>query len=832
MQRESVFEKSARPLEARIEWDQFEKACHSFSSYSSHPHFPYFYKLFGNSRFLTRWLCGHPQEVKEILDSPFFLRPKKLKNYSLEIKKLVKGKIDEDIKALRLYKYRELCLITLRDLNSLGSFDEILEELSFLAKTILFTLDQILLKEDQKKIPPYSALALGKLGGNEINYSSDVDLICIAKNLDGSIGNITLSEFFIRHLQTLNRISNEVSPDGFLYRLDWDLRPMGRQGNLICTFQTFEDYHEAHSALWEKQALIKAAPLLGSTELGIGIIDWIRPFIYRKYLDVSYFKAIEEMKIKIETTLERKNEQGFHVKLGYGGIREIEFFVQSLLLVFGGRKPELRTANTREGLRLLFKYHLISKPNFNTLDEAYCFLRRLEHALQMVDEQQTHFLSYDENQRIQMARLLGYTEEPNEAYARFQGDLNRHTEATHSLFCNLLVENTSSLKTSTDASEEDWNRELKTILSSANHYEDKIEVLRIFQKDKLKDIKKLEENKLARRREILRKLSKLAITLCGEALQVAIDALRPIYGDPLYFKSDKSSDLSSLILLGMGKLGAYEINYGSDLDLIFIFSESGKTNGSHQISNTEYFAKLTQKFISLLSMQTIHGRCYEIDCELRPSGHQGTLVTKFQSFMDYQSASHEVWEKQALLRASPIAGPSYLSRLMNGHIEALIYSQGMDPTIGYEMDRLRERVLKEKAKEAKDVLDFKLGRGGLMDIEYILQYFQLIHAGTVPRLRVKNTFEGLDGLLGTHLLAPEACELLREAYVFYRTLESKIALVFGYHVHRLRKDSYILQKVYALMEYKNPESLYEEIQSFKTGVARIYKNIFKEKKHA
>lgn len=825
MQREAVFEKSARPNEAYIEWDQFEKVC---LEKTSHPHLPYLYKIFGNSRFLTRWLIQHPEGIKEILNSPFLFRAKNLKNYSLEIKKLIKGKIDEDIKTLRFYKYRELCRITLRDLNSLGNFDEILEELSFLAKSILASLDYILLKEDPKKIPPYSALALGKLGGNEINYSSDVDLICIAKDLGGSIGLLTASQFFIHHLQTLNRLSSEMSPDGFLYRLDWDLRPMGRQGNLICSFQTFEDYHEAHSAPWEKQALIKASPLFGSPEFGIEIINWILPFIYRKYLDVSHFKAIEEMKIKIETEQMRKNEKGFHVKLGYGGIREIEFFVQSLLLVFGGQKLELRTSNTREGLRLLFKYHFISKQNFYSLDEAYCFFRRLEHALQMVDERQTHFLPYDEASRLQMARLLGYGQEPNEAYAKFQGDLNGHAEAVHTMFQNLLVENTSSLKSFTDSSGEDWNQELNKALSCVKDYEEKIEILRLFQKEKLKNIKKLEENKLARRREILRKLSGLAITLCQAALLVAIDELRPIYGDPIFFKSDGSSDLSSLILLGMGKLGASEINYGSDLDLIFIFSESGKTNGSHQISNTEYFARLTQKFISLLSVQTLHGRCYEIDCELRPSGHQGTLVTKFQSFMDYQSANHEVWEKQALLRASPIAGPSYLSRLIQGHIEALIYSQGMDPTIRHEMDCLRERVLKEKAKEGKDVLDFKLGLGGLMDIEYILQYFQLTHAWKVSRLRVKNTFEGLDALATTHLLNPEACEFLREAYVFYRTLESKIALLFGYHVHRLKKDSSILQKVYLLMEYKNPESLYEEIARFKSKVALIYKDIFKK----
>ena len=239
-------------------------------------------------------------------------------------------------------------------------------------------------------------IAMGKLGGRELNFSSDVDLMLFytaGGESDGarSIANET---WFAKLVQQFSRLLAEQTVDGFVYRLDWALRPFGHSGPPAMHLAAAEHYYQAHGREWERYALIKARPIAGDLEAGAHLLAQLRPFVYRRYLDYSAIESLRDLKTRIEEDVARRNQEE-NIKLGRGGIREIEFIAQAFQLVRGGQEPRLRDVSLRSTLRSLSELGSLPPATARNLDQHYEFLRRLENALQMYADAQTHVLPSD-----------------------------------------------------------------------------------------------------------------------------------------------------------------------------------------------------------------------------------------------------------------------------------------------------------------------------------------------------------------------------------------------------------------------------------------------------
>jgi glutamate-ammonia-ligase adenylyltransferase len=415
-------------------------------------------RVVGNSNFLARWSHRFPKKAAEITlgnlnkawDEPLFK-----KELGYEANKFRTYNENELSSALLDFKYRHYFRITLRDLGLGKPFAETAGEISALASTLLqVSLEwfQSRLNEElgkpvgsKKTVIPFTILGLGKLGGGELNYSSDVDLIYFYKTDHGKVvrNNKTTAtnphEYFTKLSQKLTQFLNQKTAEGFLYRVDLELRPEGKSGTLANSIDAMEDYYESFGADWEKQAMIKASLAAGSRELFDDFIARIHPFVYPKFTDFSFLPRLKEMKAQLLAAAQKSSAQGYHVKLGKGGIREIEFFVQSFQLILGGKHFELQTPNTLNAIHCLRSMKFLNETEADGLSRAYIYLRTMEHRLQQVDEQQTHRLPEEETSLKQLARMMGYHQNnESDALEKMLEDLEDHRRFVERLFDSLL----------------------------------------------------------------------------------------------------------------------------------------------------------------------------------------------------------------------------------------------------------------------------------------------------------------------------------------------------------------------------------------------------------
>jgi glutamate-ammonia-ligase adenylyltransferase len=255
-------------------------------------------------------------------------------------------------------------------------------------------------------------LGMGKLGGGELNFSSDVDLVLLYASGEGTAGPLPLSreEFFLQQARVLIRLLDERTADGFVFRVDMRLRPYGDSGPLVCSFAAFEDYLQSEGRDWERYAYVKARALTGQALFAPLQATVLRPFVYRRYLDFGVFDSLREMRGLIAREVARRDLVD-HVKLGPGGIREIEFAAKSLQLIRGGQDPLLREVSLLAVLPRLRGGKLLGETAVTQLHEAYLFLRKLENSLQMLDDQQTHSLPAEPLAIERIASAMGFAGE-------------------------------------------------------------------------------------------------------------------------------------------------------------------------------------------------------------------------------------------------------------------------------------------------------------------------------------------------------------------------------------------------------------------------------------
>lgn len=736
-------------------------------------------------------------------------------------------------------------------------------------------------------------VGMGKLGGGELNVSSDIDLIYLypeegetaADDPAASIRPLSNHEFFVRLGRRLTAALGEGTADGYVFRVDLRLRPWGDSGPLAMGFEMLEDYLVAQGRPWERYAWIKGRPLTGDRHEELAEI--LRPFVFRKYLDFGAFAAIRDLHVQIRREVARR-EMADDIKLGPGGIREIEFTAQVFQLIRGGQIVALQQRPTLTVLAELVKSGLMTADAQHELAAAYDFLRRLEHRIQYLDDAQTQLLPDDAESQVMLAEAMGLGD-----YAALVQTLDRHRtrvtrhfeqmfaapqtdQMSHPLAAvcygtpdaasaDALLQNAGydapsqvlatldALRQASARLPESTQLRLNALLPPA------LEVIGS-QRDPMATLERFAAlvQSVARRatylallaeypaalRQLVRLLAaspwaaqlitrqpqlldeliapqhlmsvpdwaQLAAQLRAELdalpgdTEAQMDAMRrfkqvqtlrllaqDVAGRlTLETLSDHLSDLADTLLaetlvrcweglktrhrddarfavIGYGKLGGKELGYASDLDLVFLYDDDAARA-------QEVYARLAQRINTWLGTLTSAGILYETDLRLRPDGASGLLVSAVDAFRDYQLHHAWVWEHQALTRARFVCGDTAIGTAFEA-LRRDVVRLPRNPT------KLREKVLAMREKmhaghvNDSDLFDLKHDRGGIVDVEFCVQYLVLRHAAAHPELADNAGNIALLGRAGAAGLIPAGlATAAADAYRELRRLQHAVKL--------------------------------------------------------
>jgi len=915
--------------------------------------------LLASSRFLTAFLTGDPEGLLGWLLAPGRLDEARAKaelvREALSLCPQGTGVADA-MERLRNFKYREFLRITVRDLMGWADLAETTLEISNLADAALEAAARVAGEELEAKFGtpryetpnggmercPFTVIAMGKHGGRELNFSSDIDIMYLYLTDKGETSGpraLTNHQYFVKLGELITKIIGEITSDGFVFRVDLRLRPEGERGDLAQNLLGYEIYYESWGQPWERSALIKARPCAGDMDLGRAFIEMVRPFVFRKYLDYASIGEVREMKERIEMAAQAraaKHGREVNLKLGAGGIREIEFFISALQLLYGGREPALRERNSLKALHRLAMKDLISFDEQDGLVHAYEFLRTAEHRIQLVDERQTQSFDDEPGERRALAMRMGFRDaRGKDAGDLFASELHRHMSRVRDIYDGLLVEQAVGMKEKKDelelllsldvtAEESEYVlakegfrdprnafrnvlllrdgsagssltprsrsmfvtvipvlisgcaaspdpdmaiNNLESFVTSYGSREALVELIngrpesaglitRLFGSSEYFSRMLISRPEMAdtllfsggvplpRSKEEL--AAELADWLSSEdGMAGRMDAmrkfkhaeeirvgLRDLYEDPGYRAvANGLVDMAEVVLdavlgiaysdtasrygypggrvqpggtavAGLGKLGGRELIYGSDLDIFFIHEKAGRTTGPEKISGPEFYSRLAERALYALSSLTREGFVFRVDTRLRPGGSKGVLSHTLDSLKKYYMNTASLWELQALTRARPVAGDSALC----GGFEALrteILSMPRDrDTLAREVLAMRMRIEKELGR-AKGGLNIKHGAGGIVDVEFIVQYLQLLHWADIPELAVPDTAAALDALASSDLIPEGGGGVIKESYGFFRELESKIRIFTGQSGSVLPEDGKGLAILAARMGYGN-----------------------------
>jgi glutamate-ammonia-ligase adenylyltransferase len=374
--------------------------------------------------------------------------------------------------------------------------------------------------------------------------------------------------------------------------------------------------------------------------------------------------------------------------------------------------------------------------------------------------------------------------------------------------------------------------ELNQLLSQGEDFEERLDILRRYRNGEFLRIGLNDLNGRLGQTEIAGQLTALADVCLAAACDMARAELRR-FGTPTWRGPDGLLQPASLAIIGMGKLGGRELNYHSDLDIIYIYDHQGVTDGEKQLSNHEYFARLGQKIISVLSTQTREGYVYKLDTRLRPSGNAGPLVTSLDSFRTYHREESQVWERQALTKARVVWGDDDLRQGIDEVIRHSVYGSGIDEEGRREIHRLRMRMEHEIARERAGSYNIKTGRGGMVDVEFVVQYLLLRYGRDCPGIRCATTVEALKAMRSEGLLGEEDFTTLLSGYKFLRRLENRLRLVHDSSINDLGGSRDYLDRLARRLGYdpklRHPgDALMDEYETITSGIRGVYGAIMEE----
>jgi glutamate-ammonia-ligase adenylyltransferase len=878
------------------------------------------------SQFVVDWCCRKPDWLIALFDvgpsgiALVDVQPS-LEKMTAQLAALVLIEDTEAglMKQLRLFRQQQMLRIIWRDITRRAITLDTTAALSDLADvSIGQAVDFLYPRLCATQGTPFSAagvpqhllvLGMGKLGAHELNLSSDIDLIFAydeSGETQGQKRSISNREFFVQLCQKLIAAIDKTTADGFVFRVDMRLRPYGDSGALALNYEAMEQYYEQHGRDWERYAMIKARLVYGDITQAAPLLTMLRSFTFRRYLDFSSIASLRDLKRQIEREVSKKGMSD-NVKLGKGGIREIEFIVQCFQLIHGGRDRDLQPAPVIPMLERLQSKGLLVEDDVVHLRDAYFFLRDVEHLLQAWRDEQTQMLPRDETQKLRLAWLTGF-EDWDSFYACLQAHRDRvqrifalviapqnegreaskdshwqllwdslheseqevielrnggmpgaeflqpllHQWRTdkvlialpgdgrerinrfmplllqalascefpavvferllpllravlrRSAYFVLLIENPQALKqllvlveASSWIAEQlaAWPVLLDELIDPRNLYRDvapsreelagllRQHMLRIPENDLEAQMEALRHFKRAHslraaacevtHRLPLMKVSDyltfMAEIILAYVLQMAWKPLIAKHGSPL--REDGSVCNPDFVIVGYGKLGGLELGHGSDLDLVFIHESGGAETaadsaaGQVAIDNSVFFARLGQKIIHILNTRTINGVLYEVDMRLRPSGNSGLLVTSLAGFARYQEKDAWTWEHQALVRARVVAGCPQLAERFEA-VRAHILGRERDThTLRHDVVDMRNKMRAQLDKSNAVQFDLKQGRGGIVDLEFLVQFAVLAWSHQYPELlRWTDNIRILEQLVVAGLMESGLAEQLMESY--------------------------------------------------------------------
>ena len=849
-----------------------------------------------HSRYLANQLNAHPDLIPELaatwhqpLSEELLLAP------------LQREFADDDTvrSVLRRLRHRAMAHLVLRDLGGLAPLAEIVESMTLLADvTTNFALDyyhrQLVATygeplDKQGRPQRLMIIGMGKLGGRELNVSSDVDYIFIYPEDGDTAGpkSIENFDFFTRLGKRIIGALGDLTADGQVFRVDMRLRPNGDSGPLVCSLDALENYFITQGREWERYAWIKGRTMNAGANLQP---DWVtamqkiaRPFVFRKYLDFGAINAMRDLHAQIRREVARK-DMADHVKLGPGGIREIEFMAQVFQLIRGGRDMALQIRPTLSVLALLVDRKLIPAETEQELREAYIFLRRLEHRLQYVEDKQTHMLPVEDGEKARIARSMNFPDwvamlavlddHRNKVSRHFeavfsdpeagehpliglwQGQMDEETaiEAFGNLgfrhpreaitrlaelrassrYQQLPATNRSRLDAvgprlieaagATGAPDTTLARGISFLegiarrgsyLALLQQYPmalrrvadmicasnwaaeylnrhplllDELLDPRLYEiatnwagfRENLRDNLAQHAGDTEREMDILREMHHgqvfrlLAQDLAGlQTIEHLSDHLTELADTivqetlPLCWQTIKKRhcETPKFAIIGYGKMGGKELGYASDLDLVYLYEDDDQ-------DAPENYTRLGQRLNSWLSSQTSAGILFETDLRLRPNGDSGLLAVSVDAFRDYELNNAWVWEHQALTRARFCAGDPAVGQRFE-EIRCEILRQPRDlAKLKEEVIAMRRKMLDAHASKSETEFGLKHDIGGIVDVEFIVQYLVLGYAhqhasltgnlGNIALLRMA-------GELG--LIDPQQAKAAGNAYREYRRLQ-------------------------------------------------------------
>ena len=759
----------------------------------------------------------------------------------------------DDAAALASWKRLELLRIAARDLLGRDGLETVVRALSALAADVIDAAWRFAGE------PPLAVIAMGKLGGRELNYASDIDVMFVGEGEAGA-----------RQLMEVARTC---------FRVDADLRPEGRDGPLVRSLESFEAYWDRWAQTWEFQALLKARPVGGATDLGAAFLTAAHKRLWERPFTADDVRSVRAMKARAEDALARKGLRDREVKRGRGGIRDIEFAVQLLQLVHGRSDADLRSPTTLDALAELERAGCVAADDARALADAYRFLRVLEHRLQLVDEQQVHALPTDVTARTRLARVMGYRDTvAGDALEQLEAVLLLHQSTVRSiherLFFRPLLDTLAGSASATlppgeaetrlaafgftdPARTRQAVRELTRGLSRSSRLMRQLMPLLLEWLSESPDpglgllgLRKLSSGpqrttelatafrdspEAARRLcvvlgtsglltqtlehhpdlipalgdpdamaprppEILAAGATAALAWRGgrkerrgglrrfkerEELRIAARDILGLEGDDATTVPATARQLTALAeacvraaldavgprlpfaVIAMGRFGGAELSYASDLDLLFVYD--GTTPAD--------FAAAEQSAEALLAFlgEAGPGRIYATDLDLRPEGKHGPLARSLDGYRAYYERWGQTWERQALVRARPVAGDDELGRRFMQVAGDHVWGQPLTDDQAREIRRMKARIERERLPAGDDSsFHLKLGRGSLSDVEFTAQLLQLQHG-----VREPGTIAALDALAAGGQLDADDRAVLADAYRFCERTRNRWFLVKG-----------------------------------------------------
>lgn len=839
-------------------------------------------------------LGRNPKLLLWLADPEVCARPRSRGEMTADLDQLVEDDIAVgNFRAIRRWKNREMTRISLRELANAADLEETTAELSHIAEICIREVfahwNSKLRQTLGSPAAEFAILAVGKLGGRELNHSSDVDLIFLYTEEGEVSPRLSNHQWFNRLAEKILETFSTPDEAGALFRVDLRLRPEGSAGPLARSLESMENYYAGFGETWERIALIKARGIAGSRELVYEFLQQHQPFIFPRSPTPDLLDEIAAIKRRIEHDIAEDLDRD--VKLGRGGIREIEFVVQTLQFIHGGRHAFLQEPSTLNALRALANLELVPNKEVLDLDRAYRFLRQVEHRLQIEAEQQTHTVPVEPAAVERLARSLGFDSgkkftsqlratmdrvrsifdrvitgghaeatEPDlgkfkdqKAVTRSLADLLKPTSASHiaprtkQVFAKLRPELLAQIGKTSDPDgtlhrfvhfvEAYGLRGLLFELLATNPT--LLELL-----TKTIDRSRFAADLLIRRPQLLEEITRdksfnqprsiadhltrlasfgpSATNLDPVRAYRQRQTLRIIMRDVLGVAEPsiifaELSDLAeacvaltnkllggeNLTIIGLGKFGGRDLNYGADLDVVFIGDDT----------------RAAQNLITAVTQPTSEGTIASLDARLRPDGEKGALVAPFVAYQTYYLDRAHLWEIQALSRARPISGPAGDSYIDS--VQAIWRKAGQQPDLFTKIDGMLDRIHRERSS-GSEFLDFKTGGGGMIEAEFLVQALQM-RAG----LWAANWEEAMTLLIQHDVISKRHGNETIRAYKFLRRIETALRRFENKNVSTLPSAPEEQAKLAQRLDYKTADNFVKEYHEARETIHAVYERYIK-----